>query len=355
MQYTINPTQVSAVSRQTDEPESVIPENYFDPDSVTMEIHRDVPKHFMAKYERFEPVIKDHTAYITAKECTRKYFFQIVLGFTPKTEAIYFAWGSAYHKFREILERSYGVGSAAPDEYDPERGITAFTEAVNAGKNIWIKRGKDQPVGSKFDFMTLDRLIASFTVAFKHWQNEKLQGRIKVLASEQAFNVGMPDGSSVSGRADQIIRWQGQPWGRDFKTTSKDSAFFARSLDPNHQFTLYTYAESELTGEQIQGQFVETLFNAKSTKKDTKGPEVVQHITSRTSWQLERWTEDTLQMNKILTSCRENDVYPAHEVSCPFCPFHSVCQKGSESGMMSQLESYFRIRPWDNSKVGVID
>ena len=47
------------------------------------------------------------------------------------------------------------------------------------------------------------------------------------------------------GRADQIVKWSGKVWGRDFKTSSKDGAFYQRQLDPNEQFTGYTYAEGK--------------------------------------------------------------------------------------------------------------
>jgi hypothetical protein len=368
MKYNFNPATVEAGAATTltpadmgEEVRPIIPQSYVELlSNVTMATYVGVPKQFMAKYDRYEPVIKDHTAYITAKECLRKYFFQIVLGRASKVEAIYFAWGSSYHLYREVLERTYGIGDAAPRIFDADRGMDAHVAGMNAARNYWLKHGKDQPPGTDFEFMTLERMVRSLTVAYQHWTREKMQGRIKVLAVEQSFNVPLPDGIHIGGRADQIIRWNGRPWGRDFKTSSKDSAFFARSLNPNNQFTLYTYAESKLSGEQVQGQFVEVMYNGKSTggtKKPVKmkGPEVFEHQTSRSATEINQWTKEIHQLNNILESCRENDVYPASEVSCPFCPFHSVCTKPTEGAMMAQLEAHFVVRPWDCTKIGVID
>jgi hypothetical protein len=343
--FNADPTKTDAATTLA-EPEPVV---------VSMEIYTDVLKRFMKKYNRFEPVSKDHTQVITFKTCPRKYFYQIVLGRVAKEEAIYFAWGSAYHQFREWLEKAYGLGASRPAQYDVERAGDAFTAGVNAGMNYWRKHGQDQPVGSKWEFMTGERLLRSFMTAFAHWTREKQQGRIEVLAVEQLFNVRLPNGERTSGRADQIVRWNGRLWGRDFKTSSKDEAFYQRQVEPNDQFTRYTYSEAELCGEPIQGQMIEVLYNAKSTKKETKGPQVFTLVASRTTYQVQEWVQDEIMWRKFIDLAREEDRYPMAEVSCPFCPYHSVCTKPSEEGMMAQLESFYVVRPWDNAKIGLAD
>lgn len=322
---------------------------------VLMEVHNKPldERRFMTRYERYEPVILDHTAIITAKNCLRKYFYRIVLGRAPREEAIYFAWGSAYHKFREELEKAYGFGDAAPKKYDPEIAKEAYLVGMMAGIEYWKKHGKDQDTESKFSWMTQERLIRSFVEAFKHWEREKLKGAVIVLAVEQPFNIEMPDGSFRSGKADQIVRWGGKPWGRDFKTSSKDGAFYQRTLDPNEQFTGYTWAESKLTGTQVQGQLVEVLFNAKSTKNKQNGPEIIELTASRTAWQLSMWEREHMFFKKIIDSCREEDTWPMEEVGCSFCEYHSVCKQGNEAGMMYQLETQFKVSPWDNTRIGM--
>ena len=332
---------------------------------VTMELESVPKKEFMAKYDRYEPLIKDSTQIVTAKTCKRKYFYQIVLGRVPNDSAIYFTWGSAYHKFREILEREYGFGHDRPKFYDEEKALVALQKAIEIARKYWQKEAKPEPVGSKFDFMTEARLVKSCMIAFKHWQKEKKQGAVEVIAVEQAFNVQLSDGSHTSGRADQIIRWAGKLWGRDFKTTSKDAKFYSRGLEPNDQFTRYTFAEGKLAGEFVQGQFIEVLYNAASTggkesaktgKKSAvveKGPEIFEFQTSRTPYQIAQFEKEQIIENAILKVCRDADVWPMEEVNCPFCPYHSVCSKATEAGMMAQLEAYYTVRPWDNTKVGV--
>lgn len=325
---------------------------------VTMEIEEHLPREkrrFMAKYDRFEPKIRDSTAVRSFKTCPRKYFFEMVLGRTPKEEAPYFSWGTSYHKFREALERAYGFGHNKPPRFDEGHASEAFAIASEAGLKYWKKHGRDQEPDSKYAYMTTERLLKSFIHAYKHWSREKMQGRIEVIAVEFPFNVQLADGSFTSGRGDQLVRWNGKVWGRDFKTSSQNMSFYQRSLEPNDQFTRYTLAEGKLTGELIQGQFIEVLYNGKPTQKDPKGPEIHEFTTSRTSSQLAQFEHEQTVINKMLTVCRENDTYPAFEPACPFCPFHSVCTKSTEGAMMAQLEAHFMVRPWDNTKVGVDD
>lgn len=319
---------------------------------VTMEIYRDVKKRFMPEFDRYEPVILDHTAIIAAKQCLRKYFLQIVLGRNPKEDAIYFAWGSAYHVYREKLEKFYGIGDEMPKQFDAGKALQAHEYASDLGVKYWKEKGRDQDVESKFSWMTEARLKKSFLVAFMHWQAEKKKGGIVVIASEQPFNIQLADGSWRSGTADQIVRWNGQTWGRDFKTTSKDSAFYQRNLAPNEQFTGYTFAEGKLAGTDCQGQIIELLYNAKTQKtKGEQGPEIISLVASRTKWQLAEWEADTIFFKKVIDMAREEDRYPMTEVSCSFCQFHQVCTANNEAAMVNILKSEYVVRPWDNQKI----
>lgn len=321
---------------------------------VKNEIYPSPPesRSFMIRFDRYEPVILDHTAMITAKTCKRKYFYQIVLGRVTKEDAIYFAWGSSYHLFRHTLTKEYGYGDNEPEKWDATKSLDACTIAMQNGLAYWKSHGKDQEAGTRFGFMTTGRLLKSFKVAFEHWSRERQRGQIKVLATEQAFNVQMPDGTHRSGRADEIVRWSGKVWGRDFKTTSKDTAFYARTIEPNEQFSGYTYAEEKLTGEPIQGQLIEVLYNSNPTKYKEHGPEIHEFTCSKTRWQLEQWEKEHMFYKKIIDSCREADIWPMEEISCSFCPYHQVCKQGSESSQMYQLESNYTVRPWDNARIG---
>lgn len=301
-----------------------------------MELREHPNKKYMAKYDRHEPLILDSYAMQLAKMCFRKYFFTIVIARSSSDTPVYFAYGSSYHKFREILETSKGD----------------FKLALLAALDYWDRhQGADPPVGSKFDFMTKMRLMQSCKIAYDHWLKEKALGKIEVISVEQPFNIQL-EGSDeyTSGRFDQIVRWNGKPWGRDFKTTSKEGVYYQRNLDPNDQFTRYTYAESKICGEKVHGQIIETLYNSKKA-----GPSITQYLSARSDYQLEDWKQDELMWRELLSKCREKDVWPKNEGHCIFCPFHSVCKMPSEGAQMAKLDAEFVERPWDNTTVGVDD
>lgn len=322
---------------------------------VTMELEPVPLRRFMARMDRYEPLVRSSSAIRLWKTCNRYYFLRVVLGWVPKDKEIVLLWGSSYHHFRYILELRYGVGKDAPPKFDAEKGANAFAEASQQGLAMFKKGNLVAAPGTKFEFMTTERLLKSFIVAYKHWSKEKQQGRIEVVAVEQVCNIKLSDGTYTSIRADQIIRWNGKLWGRDFKTTTKDSAFFARQLEPNDQFTRYTLVESRVTGEPVQGQFVELLWNAKPTKNKTNGPEIVELTTSRTPNQLLEFEADHEIINQQIALSRKADRWPMEEISCPFCPMHSVCQKPTENGMMAALEMHYVVSPWDNTRVGEDD
>lgn len=298
-----------------------------------------------SNFLRYEPVIVDSTAIMTFKTCPRKYFYRIVLGFTPKVIQPYFRFGSAYHKFREKLEEHYAAGRIAGE---------CFALAQAEALATFDKEGGDPPKDDKWAHLNKARLTASFMVAMKHWLNEKQQGVIKVLAWEQPFILVLPDGTKRAGRADQIIEWRGVMWGRDFKTTNKSlTPFYERGLEPNEQFMGYTWAENKLHGGDaaqgnmiVKGQVVELLVNDKN-----KAPEISTFRTERLAHQVAEWERDHKFWTDCMAWCRENDAYPMNEKNCSFCEYHSVCKQPSDSAIMGQLKTAYVCKPWDCTKV----
>ena len=299
-----------------------------------MEIYKPSLRNFLPSLERTEPILVDHTALYAAKQCLRKYFYFIVLGRVPKLTAPYFIFGSAYHKFREVLETT---NEPSPITVALPVAVKYFTDRIGS---------VDLVPGSKYDYMTAERLVECCEVAYEHWQKEKQDGLIEVISSEQSFNVQLFDGSFRSGRADQILRWNGDIWGRDFKTSSQPPSFYSRNLDPNDQFIGYTLGESKLVGQRVKGQLIEVLFNQKG-----KDPEIQTFPVQYSNWQLTNYEKECVQWNKILTMCREEDLYPMSHSGCWQCSYKELCKRGSEDQLLWMLENEFDYHPWDSTMV----
>jgi len=289
---------------------------------------------FMAELPRMEPVVRDSTIEMRAKTCKRYYFYTTVLGYRERKSAIYLNWGIAYHKFREVLEVTQDI-----------------KQAIAVVIKTWQKeQGNDPPVGTQWDFMTLERLLASCKTAYQWWLREKDMKRLEVLPDfiEKQLVVTLKDDrTKIGAKVDQLTRWVGKLWGRDFKTSSKMGKFYERTLEPNDQFMRQTFIETKLTGEPVQGVLVEVLYN---TKK--QGPEIKGFVTSRSVDQLSRWEDEQIYLAEELQRNRDNDIWPMEEKQCPFCAFRIVCKASTEKAMVAQLKANFDLHPWDFFHVG---
>ena len=297
---------------------------------------------FLPTLERHPPIIIDNSVRKELKDCARRAFYKYWLNKVPAGDiAPPLVWGTAYHKFREVLELT---GS--------------FTKAVEEGMVPWDEaypRGID--LENKLAWMTKERLLRTFGVGFTWWSNERKQGDIKVMAVETPFNVELPDGSKISGRLDQMVKWHGQVWIRDFKTTAKEEQMYKRSVNPNAQFDTYVYAGEKLSGSRPAGAIVEVMYNEKepakrrSNSKDTYGPLIYSLMVAKTAEEIEQWIQEELAYQQVQEIYEFNDVWPKNESQCSWCPFHIVCTMQTEEGMITKLEdtNLFHTRIWDNA------
>lgn len=313
-----------------------------------MEIYENVPKKFLPMFPRTEPVLVDHTALIAAKHCPRKYLYKIVLGRVPNNTPPYFTFGGAYHKFREILEIEFNKLSEAEKKDTNVLVDKCCATAINVAVDYFIRHSSPEGVANtKWDWLTRERLIqCCVQIAFPYWINEKRTGAIEVLHTEQSINCQLSDGSFRSGRADQVVRWHGDVWGRDFKTSNKTDNFYERTTNPNDQFIGYTLIESRVHGVAVKGQLIEVLFNPKG-----KTPYIKPYPVSFSKWQLEEFEKDCVTWNAMIKKWREEDNYPMTQFNCSYCEYHQVCDKPSEQAIEYMLKGEYQFKPWDSTTV----
>ncbi len=283
---------------------------------------------FLPNMKRSEPFIMDSTAYKGWVECRRKYFYRFVLGKVPigNKYQVILDFGSAYHKFRELLETS------------------GYAVAMKYALSVVLP---EQDPKSKFAFYNGQRLIKTCQKAFEHVQEEKKEGKFEVLAVEQPFNVEVAPGLFTGGRADQIVRWMGKIWGRDFKTTTKDKATFQKQLDPNDQAMRYIVGESKVTGQEVAGIIFEAVYNSK-----TEGPTIYSVLSTRNQWQKEIWLAEQEVVARDLKNARELDIWPMDTAGkCDWCPYHPVCRASSAGSMEGILKQNYKYEPWDHTKI----
>lgn len=296
-------------------------------------------KKFLSRLPRYEPVVQDHTAQSVLDECDRKYFYRIVLGKTPSksNNQVVLDAGSIYHKFRETLELEW------KKDKDQQR---AYGEAL---KHCFTMDLDIPSESSKFSYVDRTFVVKCCAIAFEHWKKEKALGKFVVIATEQAFNIRLPNGIFIGGRADEIVRWSGGIYGRDFKFSSKDEDMWKRLINPNEQATRYIVGESGITGTRVEGIIFEVAHHSKGKKDELPKVEIVPHLATRTDWELEMWDLEREHINRQLLLNREYDIWPKREfkTNCAWCDFAIVCRQANEDSMIAKLEQNYRTQPWD--------
>lgn len=292
-----------------------------------------VTRRFMARFDRFEPMIMDSTARKAFKKCDRFYFYRIVLGFAPVKEKYQanLDWGTARHVFREKLE------------------LFDIQVATSAALKVNIAESEVKKYRFLNDRVRLQKMLA---VDYDNWEKEKEQGKIVTVEGsiEQPINIQLPDGSYSGGRVDKMIMWMGQLWDLDYKTSTKDQAYFASEKDPDDQATRYIYMLSKLHGNLIGGIVFDVMYNLESVVNQS-----YKVVIQKTQQQLDDWEKGELHLNKQLESNRAEDIWPMREGACQFCPFQRVCKKSNEKSMMAELEANYVLRPWDFEKIRETD
>jgi len=297
---------------------------------------------FLPTLPRYEPENMDHTATKVFKECPRKYFYRMVLGRTlPEGKwASVFAWGSAVHKFLELYYSE-----------DAEVRSTAALEALKIFR---------APTNPSFDYQNKQQFMLAMGKLMKMVDEERRAGIIRVEANEQPFNIKFPDGKNVGGRFDQVIKWNGRMWIRDWKTTSKQLQYFKAGLDPNDQAIRYIYAlsclhfgmdEKGYPNKVVDGVLFSVIYLNKTIASKDRGPELSSVPSSRTLTQVKKWVDEQVFIHKQMQACRDADMWPMHEVSCGFCDYRQVCTQPSEASMENMLKNHFQLAPWKHEEV----
>ncbi len=301
----------------------------------------DVPlQKFLPTLPRSEPLIKDHTCTKVFKECPRKYFYRIVLGYTLEDSKMagIFAWGSAAHKFAEEI-------------YQDKPFNVAFVEA--------LKIFKQPAYDSKWNHLDAARFTSTCKELHALYTREKENGNVIIKGIEQPFNVLLPDGTRIGGRFDMLIERNGRPLVRDWKTTTKQTSWFALTLNPNDQATRYAYAASVLAGwnssdphrNKVDGVEFIVIENQKPTKSSPNNPKLSSQFISKSHEDLISWERDQMMVYKQIDLCRVLDVWPMHENHCDWCDYAVVCRQPTDASRAWKLKNDYQHRPWDHQKV----
>lgn len=290
------------------------------------------------------PPAFDNSILSTHQRCPRRALYEYYLdrAVTAKNWPIQF--GTAYHRFREILDEVYLQNVVRGDAELSDIADQAFDLAWEAA--LRVEGGfEDPPDENRKSYLHEARLRQTCEMAFKRWQEEKATDRVEVLQAEQAFELELPNGEMYTGRMDQIIEWNGDIWVRDFKTTSRMGRTYADNFEPNNQMTGYVWAAQELSGQSVDGVWIEVVYNTKRN-----GPEFHDFLTTRGPQAIREWKEETQYEIEQARQHESDGIFPKRTTACNDyggCPFREACNMGSWRARENWLKTRTVHSHWD--------
>jgi hypothetical protein len=288
------------------------------------------------------PAVIDSTMLAAARSCKQKFYQTYVEHWKPKGESVHLVAGAAFARGLEATRLAYY-----------EQGLScADSVACGAGALISAYGYFEPPEGSS---KTLDRMLGALEFYFSA-ENYPLaldKAKPHVMPSgrhaiEFSFAHPLPilhpqtgDPLLYCGRSDMICDFASGVYIEDDKTTTQLGASWSRQWDLRSQFTGYCWASRE-AGLPVHGVLVRGVSILKA-KYETQ-----QAITYRSTWEIDRWLEQTCRDLDGLIRCWREGYWDFNlDHACTEyggCAFRDICKSPEPDRW---LPMSFERRIWD--------
>lgn len=249
-----------------------------------------------------------------AKECKRKYYYEVILGYKSTGENQNIIFGSHYAK---ALERFHGLRSNHI-EYDQ-----ALHEVVHELLQETFSWKSDHPAKNR------DNLVRSVIWYLENFREDPCKTIILedgTAAVELRFRFQIEPDIWLCGHIDRLVEYAGNTYVQDQKTTgSTVSSYYFNRYNPDNQMSLYTLAAQVSWKTPIAGVMIDAAQIAVGFTRFERG------ITTRTEDQLNEWLADAKYHIKETWRAAEQG-WPMNDSACQIyggCPFLGICSKDS--------------------------
>jgi hypothetical protein len=281
----------------------------------------------------------DSTSMRALKECPRKYYYSIVLGFAPRFESVHLTFGLHYHKGLELLAH-YKAGGLSHDE-----AVCGMVKAMMVATHGW--RSDDTSKNRE----TLIRTLVWYAEHFRDDPAETYilaNGKPAVELSFR-FSTRIPVGDSdethiYCGHLDRVARFMEGIYVFDAKSTKSSLAYnYFNKFSPDTQMSGYTMGAKITWANDIKGVVIDATQVAVGFNRFERG------MTLRSDDQLDEWYEGLNYYIKMAEGYAKQGYWPMNESSCGNyggCPFQGVCSKAPRL-RTTWLQADFHRRIWD--------
>jgi hypothetical protein len=255
----------------------------------------------------------DSTSLGALKTCPRKYLYQIILGFSPRSMSFHLRFGILYHKALENYDKVTGthdervvksILSIAPDLCEPDGSCW---DTGDTGKSV-------------------PNLLRSVIWYLDHFKNDAAKTIILANgqpAVELSFRFNLTTDILLCGHLDRVVEFAGQVWVMDRKTTKGAlGSYYMAQFNPNNQMTLYSAASRIVLNNAARGVIIDAAQILVSETRFSRG------FTERSDEDIEEFFTETKFYLAQASHFTDTKLWPKNDQACGNyggCPFREVC------------------------------
>lgn len=293
----------------------------------------------------------DSTSLGTFKDCPRKYFYTLVMGYRARGESVHLKFGIHYHAGLETYDRLRAEGQDHEDALANVVGkLLIDTWDFTADETA----PEGRPWVSDHNSKTRENLIRSVVWYLEQFADDPAKTLILANgkpAVELTFRFQVDDNLVLSGHLDRVVEFIDGVYVMDRKTTTTTiSPYYFEQYDPSNQMTLYALAARVVYQTPVRGVIIDAAQVAVGFTRFARG------LTYRTPDQLEEWlgfTKSWVAQAHAMAHqmSHETDERPwvMNDKSCHDyggCPFRRVCSR-SPGVRQNILNTDFVVDHWN--------
>lgn len=298
----------------------------------------------------------DSTSLGAFKECPRKYYYSIMLGYEPKAENVHFVFGLLMHGCAERYHHKKAAGQSHDDALD-----FVVDWLLKETWNKALKRPWDSGDSYKNRYTILRTVVGYLD---KYGEHDALKTVIldngkPAVELSFSFPLGLTsqytgEEFQACGHLDRLATLNDDPYIPDVKTSKSDlGPRFWQGFDPSNQFGMYLLAGQIVYKLPVKGLIIdaaqvqvgESRFDRKLITKDKY--QLDEFYKSTVRW-VKRMEEAAIDADGLTDPA---EAYPMNETSCTKyngCQFlvAGICSR-SPAARQHALDSHFKRRVWD--------
>lgn len=292
----------------------------------------------------------DSVSLSTMLECPQRYRLRIIEGWRSKSPgyAIALGFGILVHTGVEEYHRAKARGLSYDEAVyhamrqvmsKGEGGVNFYALLPTHEQVAEIKEATDEDEGDtgtnlrNAKVRTRYHLWRALIWYFEQYRNDPME--VVTLADgapavEHSFRCGvgksLSDGTEIllAGHLDKLVRFNGQVFVSDVKTTKSISRLYFAMFDLSHQMTGYALGGKLAFPEPVAGVAIDAI------ELQVGGVKFARGFTMRAESQLNEYRNLLGYVGSLAERFYYEDYYPLNTAACLFCEFKDVCRQPPE-------------------------